>query len=143
MVPSLVLQVMELVNRKTTQLLTSHLPQHLTDKSVSNLTALALQAEDDNSLNPANNNSNVYIACPVCGKFIYGRNRRQGLERHMRTHTKEKPYQCPMCPHRASMQHNMRNHILIMHTSRHNSSTDQQQSSDPLQHHLFDSINSN
>lgn len=57
------------------------------------------------------------VPCPVCGKMIYGRNRRQGLERHLRTHTKEKPYQCPICPHRASMQHNMRHHIFSKHSA--------------------------
>ena len=143
-VPSLVLQMSSARKSSSRHLedLSSGHPLLSSDKTAfSNLVGLAFKADECNSASAALNTS-MFIACPMCGKFIYGRNRRQGLERHMRTHTKEKPYQCPMCPHRASMQHNMRNHILIMHTSRNNSSGVEQHG--PLseqQQQIFDSIN--
>lgn len=55
------------------------------------------------------------LSCSVCGKGFSGRSRKQGLMRHMRTHTGEKPYACPHCPHRANMRHNLRTHIFAVH----------------------------
>lgn len=55
------------------------------------------------------------LACSVCGRGFHGRNRRQDLERHMLTHTGEKPYQCPHCPHRTNRIGNLKTHVFAIH----------------------------
>ncbi|KAK8749289.1 hypothetical protein OTU49_015774, partial [Cherax quadricarinatus] len=55
------------------------------------------------------------LACSVCGRGFHGRNRRQDLERHVLTHTGEKPYQCPHCPHRTNRIGNLKTHIFTIH----------------------------
>ncbi|XP_063596514.1 protein tramtrack, beta isoform-like isoform X13 [Penaeus indicus] len=53
------------------------------------------------------------VICPVCGKLI---SRRDNLRVHMRTHTGEKPYACPHCPHRSKTGGNLRKHIRSIHS---------------------------
>lgn len=53
--------------------------------------------------------------CPVCGKQFQGRNRRQNLEHHLITHTGERRYPCPLCPHRAAHKWHLKTHILRRH----------------------------
>ncbi|XP_042224562.1 longitudinals lacking protein, isoforms H/M/V-like isoform X6 [Homarus americanus] len=53
--------------------------------------------------------------CPVCGRAFGGKNRHFNLARHMRTHTGEKPYACPYCPHRATQKVNLKGHIITRH----------------------------
>ncbi|XP_050728473.1 broad-complex core protein isoforms 1/2/3/4/5-like isoform X14 [Eriocheir sinensis] len=55
------------------------------------------------------------LLCGVCGRSFHGRNRRQDLERHMLTHTGEKPYQCPHCPHRTNRNGNLKTHLFTVH----------------------------
>lgn len=52
------------------------------------------------------------VICPVCGKLI---SRRDNLRVHMRTHTGEKPYACPYCPHRSKTGGNLRKHVRSIH----------------------------
>ncbi|XP_045621806.1 protein bric-a-brac 2 isoform X11 [Procambarus clarkii] len=52
------------------------------------------------------------VICPVCGKVI---SRRDNLRVHMRTHTGEKPYACPHCPHRSKTGGNLRKHVRSIH----------------------------
>lgn len=52
------------------------------------------------------------VICPVCGKQI---SRRDNLRVHMRTHTGEKPYPCPHCPHRSKTGGNLRKHVRSIH----------------------------
>ncbi|XP_045103685.1 zinc finger and BTB domain-containing protein 7B-like isoform X10 [Portunus trituberculatus] len=59
------------------------------------------------------------LHCGVCGRRFHGRNRRQDLERHMRTHTGEKPYQCPHCPHRTNRTGNLKTHMYTVHRDLH------------------------
>lgn len=33
----------------------------------------------------------------------------------MRTHTGEKPYACPYCPHRATQKVNLKGHVITRH----------------------------
>ncbi|KAK4309632.1 hypothetical protein Pmani_018743 [Petrolisthes manimaculis] len=57
----------------------------------------------------------VPLLCFVCSKAFYGRNKRQHLTNHLSTHTGEKPYGCPFCPHRSSRKDNLKMHIKLRH----------------------------
>ncbi|XP_042875630.1 longitudinals lacking protein, isoforms H/M/V-like isoform X16 [Penaeus japonicus] len=55
--------------------------------------------------------------CPLCGKHFprVASSWRQKLERHLLTHTGEKPYRCPYCPHRSGRKDSIKRHGRIMH----------------------------
>ncbi|XP_063595648.1 zinc finger protein 513-like [Penaeus indicus] len=55
------------------------------------------------------------VRCPVCGRFITGVNRKQNLERHMLTHSGERPFRCPYCPHGSNRVDNLKLHIRRVH----------------------------
>ncbi|KAK3881041.1 hypothetical protein Pcinc_014498 [Petrolisthes cinctipes] len=55
------------------------------------------------------------VVCPVCGKSVSGINGKQKLRYHMLTHTGERQFQCPYCPHRASLKFNLNRHIRTVH----------------------------
>ncbi|KAG7167379.1 Zinc finger protein 845-like 3 [Homarus americanus] len=55
------------------------------------------------------------LVCHVCGKAFYSRNRRQDLQRHLLSHTGERPFPCPFCPYRASLKGNLKKHIHGLH----------------------------
>lgn len=57
----------------------------------------------------------VCVKCQTCGKTFYGFNRKFLLKRHMITHTGEKPFHCPHCPHRANLKQNLEVHIKRKH----------------------------
>lgn len=51
-------------------------------------------------------------SCTVCGRqFSTSRD----LGRHHMTHTGEKPFQCPYCPHKANRKGNLKFHIIAVH----------------------------
>lgn len=50
--------------------------------------------------------------CLLCQKRFTSR---QDLKRHVRTHTGERPYQCPLCPHRAALKGNIKKHVVAVH----------------------------
>ncbi|XP_047478197.1 longitudinals lacking protein, isoforms H/M/V-like isoform X25 [Penaeus chinensis] len=50
--------------------------------------------------------------CAICNKAFETRYK---LERHQRTHTGEKPYACPYCPHRCNQRDNLKAHIASRH----------------------------
>lgn len=52
------------------------------------------------------------LTCPICGKCM---KQRVHLRDHMRTHTGEKPYQCPHCDHKATQKSNLKKHIEKIH----------------------------
>ncbi|XP_038141196.1 zinc finger protein 271-like [Cyprinodon tularosa] len=52
-------------------------------------------------------------SCPICvGRRFKGPNK---LARHMRTHTKEKPFGCPVCSKKFSQSYHMTRHVRIQH----------------------------
>ncbi|XP_042875527.1 longitudinals lacking protein, isoforms A/B/D/L-like isoform X3 [Penaeus japonicus] len=55
------------------------------------------------------------LTCPVCGKAFSSRNRRQDLQRHLLSHTGERPFPCSFCPYRASLKGNLKKHIQGLH----------------------------
>ncbi|MCL4154173.1 UNVERIFIED_CONTAM: hypothetical protein GTU68_005455 [Idotea baltica] len=60
--------------------------------------------------------ANVLVAtarCVVCNKGFVKKN---DLLRHTRTHTGEKPYHCPFCPHSSAQRGNLNLHILRQHS---------------------------
>ncbi|XP_063612802.1 longitudinals lacking protein, isoforms H/M/V-like isoform X3 [Penaeus indicus] len=64
---------------------------------------------------PLQSSSSPAKLCPVCGRAFGGKNRQFNLARHMRTHTGEKPYACPYCPHRATQKVNLKGHVITRH----------------------------
>ncbi|KAK3868625.1 hypothetical protein Pcinc_026012 [Petrolisthes cinctipes] len=52
------------------------------------------------------------VSCLVCGR---GFGRLEDLRRHVRTHTGEKPYTCPMCTFRAAVMSSVYRHMRTVH----------------------------
>nr|XP_027217363.1 uncharacterized protein LOC113809887 [Penaeus vannamei] len=50
--------------------------------------------------------------CPICGK---GFDQPYNLQRHIRTHTGERPYPCPFCPYAASERSHRKSHVARRH----------------------------
>ena len=54
-------------------------------------------------------------SCRYCNHVAHGRNWRQDLARHVLKHTGEKPFKCPVCPHRSTRAFNLRIHLQKIH----------------------------
>ncbi|XP_066948879.1 longitudinals lacking protein, isoforms H/M/V-like isoform X24 [Macrobrachium rosenbergii] len=54
----------------------------------------------------------TWLECVVCGR---GFGRLEDLRRHVRTHTGEKPYLCPMCSFRAAVKSSVYRHMRTVH----------------------------
>ncbi|KAK7086094.1 hypothetical protein SK128_027108 [Halocaridina rubra] len=52
--------------------------------------------------------------CPMCPK---GFRSKLDMERHMRTHTGEKPFTCPYCTHRSATKGNLKTHMRHIHSN--------------------------
>ncbi|XP_047741765.1 zinc finger protein 536-like [Hyalella azteca] len=52
------------------------------------------------------------LSCKYCGKHFVGRT---DLERHIRTHTGERPYKCPLCPYSAAQKVTLKIHLEGKH----------------------------
>lgn len=55
----------------------------------------------------------VRFFCPMCPK---GFRSKVDKERHLRTHTGEKPFKCPYCPHSSATKGNLKAHMRHIHT---------------------------
>lgn len=55
------------------------------------------------------------LVCPVCNKTFCSRNRRQDLQRHILSHTGERPFACSYCPYRATLKGNLKKHVHGLH----------------------------
>lgn len=55
------------------------------------------------------------LHCPACGKVFAGSKRRYHLERHLITHTGERPFPCPRCPYKANVRENLARHVRHRH----------------------------
>lgn len=55
------------------------------------------------------------VRCQYCGKFFRWQS---FLDRHIRTHTGERPYHCPHCNYAATQKFALSRHILKQHVER-------------------------
>lgn len=56
--------------------------------------------------------SNRKFACDECGKAFFSTTL---LKQHIRVHTREKPYKCPLCNHRCAIKQNVLKHAAVVH----------------------------
>lgn len=66
----------------------------------------------DMDLNPNALSSAPQYQCKFCGKGFYYPS---SLEKHIRTHTGEKPFKCPQCTYSASQKSHVKTHIKRRH----------------------------
>ena len=50
--------------------------------------------------------------CPFCSKIFSFKSH---LDRHLRTHTNERPYPCPVCDHKAKHKNDILRHLASIH----------------------------
>ncbi|KAG7165438.1 Oocyte zinc finger protein XlCOF8.4-like [Homarus americanus] len=56
--------------------------------------------------------ANNPLNCPVCGRVVLFRSE---FEKHMRTHTGEKPFVCHLCSYRSAQRSNLNVHLKSVH----------------------------
>ncbi|KAF2368650.1 Zinc finger C2H2-type [Trinorchestia longiramus] len=54
-----------------------------------------------------------HMKCPYCPKTFGFQSK---LDRHVRAHTNERPFQCNYCPYRAKHRENLKTHCYIKHS---------------------------
>lgn len=56
--------------------------------------------------------ANNPLTCPICGRVVLFRSE---YEKHMRTHTGEKPFVCHLCSYRSAQRSNLNVHLKSVH----------------------------
>lgn len=52
------------------------------------------------------------LNCDLCGKWF---SCRADMDKHVRSHTGERPYQCHLCSYSATVKCNLRRHLVTIH----------------------------
>ncbi|CAH8824993.1 unnamed protein product [Trichobilharzia szidati] len=71
---------------------------------------LSTTTTTNNNNNHNHNNDSRYVSCCVC---LHRFGSQQDLQRHMRSHTGERPFICPYCGKEFSLKHSMHRHARV------------------------------
>ena len=58
--------------------------------------------------------TNSQLICNFCSRIFFYKSE---MDRHLRTHTNERPYHCSLCPYKAKYKGNLKSHVVVNHSS--------------------------
>ncbi|CAH8471963.1 unnamed protein product [Heterobilharzia americana] len=81
------------------------------EQETGNNNANLIDSKEPNSiLSKTSNNDLRYVSCCIC---LHRFGSQQDLQRHMRSHTGERPFICPHCGKEFSLKHSMHRHARV------------------------------